>query len=131
MEHRRVGLVVVGTIHATRANNPDRRADLFHRADLNRRGVGAQHMRRAVIAFGTVGIEGVHLRTCRVVARNVQRVKVIPVGLDLRAFGNRKAHVCENRRYLFGNLRNRVDRALTTATTRQGHVEPLAAQTLF
>jgi hypothetical protein len=52
VEHRRVGLVVVGAVDPARRDHADRGALGLHRADLHRRGVGAQHVRRAVVALG-------------------------------------------------------------------------------
>ncbi len=126
-----MSLVVIGPIDATRTNDADRRAVFLHRADLHRRGVRAQHVRRAIIAFGTVGIERVHFSPRRGVTRNIQRIKVIPIGFDLRAFGHRKPHVCKDRRDLFGHLRDRVNAALAARSARQGHVQPFGFQPLF
>ena len=48
VEHRRVGRVVVAAEGAARHDDADRRLLRQHRADLHRRGVGAQHQARAV-----------------------------------------------------------------------------------
>jgi hypothetical protein len=64
------------------------------------------------------------------VAGDVQRVEVVPVGFDLRAFGDRKAHVGEDRRDLLGHLGDRVDRALPARPARERHVEPFGPEPL-
>ncbi len=130
MEHRRMRLVVIGAIDTAGRDDPDRRAVLLHRADLHRRGVRAQNVRRAVIALGAVHIEGIHLGAGRMVAGDVQRVKVIPVAVDLRAFGHGKAHIGKDRGNFFGDLADWVDRARAAIAGRQGHIKPFAAQPL-
>ena len=129
MEHRRVGLVIVGTIHTARRNDAARCAVLFHMADLHGAGVGAQHVRRAIITLGAVHIERVHLGPRGVVAGDVQRVEVIEIGVDLRTFGNGEPHVGKDRRDLFDHLTDRVDRANARITGRQRHVQPFGFQT--
>ncbi len=121
-------LVVIGAVNAARRDNANGRALLFHRPDLHRAGTGAQHMWRAIITIGAVHVERVHLGPCGVVAGDVQRVEIVPVTVDLRTFGNRKAHIGKNRRDLFGDLADRVDRALSAAPTGQCDVKPFAAQ---
>ena len=130
MEHRRMGLVVIGAIDPAGADHPARRAMGLHMPDLHRRSMGAQHMRRAVIPLAPMGIERVHLGPRRVVAGDVQRVEVVPIGLNLRPFGHGEAHIGENRGDFFGDLADRMDRALPPVSRRQGHVEPFALQPL-
>ena len=129
VEHRRMRLVVIGTVHATRRNRADWRALRFHRPDLHRRGMGAQHVRRAVVAFGPVHVERVHLGPGGVMAGNVQRVEIVPVGFDLRPFGDGKAHIGKDRRDLFPDLRHGVHGAGAAVTPRQGHVQPFGLET--
>ena len=128
MEHRRVRLVIVTAINSTGRNHADRRALGLHRADLHGRGMGAQNMRRTVVALGAVHKERVVLLARGVLGRDVQGVKVVPIALDLGTFGHGKAHVGENRGDLFGHLADGVDRALTARTHRQRNVQPFAAQ---
>ena len=66
--------------------------------------MGAQNMRRAVVPFRTRHIKRVHLGPRRVVAGNIQRVKVIPIRVDARPFGDRKPHLGKDRGQLFGHL---------------------------
>jgi hypothetical protein len=64
------------------------------------------------------------------VAGDVQRVEIVPVGLDLGAFGDREAHVGEDRGDLLGHLGDRVDRPLPARPARQRHVEPFGPEPL-
>ncbi len=63
--------------------------------------------------------------------RDVQCIEIEPVGFDLRAFGDREAHIGEDGGDLFGDLADRVNRALPARTGGKGHVQPLIAQPLF
>ncbi len=128
MEHWCVGLVIVAAIHPTRRDHADRGAGFLHRADLHRRCVGTQNMRRAVVALGTVHIEGVKFLTGRMVRRDVQRVEIIPVILDLRTLGHLEPHIGENGGYFLGHLGHRMNGALGTGARWQGHIQPFAAQ---
>jgi hypothetical protein len=128
VEHRRVGLVHVHPVDAARRDDADRRALFGHRADLHRRGMGAQHMRRAGVAVGPRHEERVMLLPRGVFRRDVQRVEVVPVGFHLRPLGHREPHVGENRGQLFHHLRHRMDRAARARPARQGHVQPFRFQ---
>ena len=89
VEHRGVGGVeFVGAEGAADRDDVDRQVALEQRADLHRRGVGAQHLARAVRR----DVEGVLLAARRVVGREVQRVEVELLGLDLGALGQFPAH---------------------------------------
>ena len=90
----------------------------------------AQHVWRAVITLRAVRIECVHFGAGGVVAGDVERVEVIPIRFDLRAFGNRETHVGENGGDFLSDLGNRVDRALAAWARWQGHIKPLTAQAL-
>ena len=131
MKHRRVGLVIIGTVDATGADDTQRRAFRLHRADLHGRGVGAQHMRWPIVAFGTGHVKRVHFGTGRVVAGDVQRIEIIPIGINARPFGDRKPKFGKNGCNLFGHLTDRVDRALACGPCRQCHVEPFRPQTFI
>ena len=131
VEHRRMRLVIIRAVHTARANHADRRALLFHAADLHGAGMRAQHMRGPLVALGTVHIERVHLRARRVMPWNVERIKVIPIGVDPRPLGHGKAHVSENRGDFLSDLRNRVNAPLPAQTAGQCHIQPLAAQPLI
>ena len=82
VEHRRMRLVRVAAIDLARRDHADRRLAALHRTDLHRRGMRAQ---QAAIAE----IEGVVHRARRMVRREIQRLEVVPVVLDLRTVGAR------------------------------------------
>ena len=128
MEHRRMRLVHIHPVHAARCNHPDRCALIHQRAYLHRARVCAQHMRRAVIPRIPVHEERVMFLPRRMFRRNVQRIKVIPVGFHLRAFGHRKTHVRKDRCQLFHHLADRVDRAHAPWPCRQRHIQPFRPQ---
>ncbi len=130
MEHRRVGLVHVHPVNAARRDDADGRALRLHGADLHGAGVGAQHMGRARVTFGPGHEERVMFLPRRMFGRNVQRIEIEPVAFDLRPFGDGKAHVGENDGDFLGHLTDRVDRALTARTARQGDIQPFGAQPL-
>ena len=131
MKHWRVGLIIVRAVHATRANYTQRRTHFFHRAHLNRRGMGAQNMRRAIVALGTMHIKRVHLGTRRMVAGNVQSIKIIPISVDPWALGNPKAHIRKNRRHFFADLTYRMEGALPSVTRWQCDIKPFSLKSLI
>ena len=63
-------------------------------------------------------VEGVLHRPRRMVLGHVERGEIIPLGLDLRPFGDGEAEVGENLRELVHHLADRVDRALTALRRR-------------
>ncbi len=63
-----------------------------------------------------------------VLGRDVQGVEVVPVGFDLRAFGDGKAHIGEDRGQFLHHLGDRMDRAHAARPGGQGDVEPFRAQ---
>ncbi len=87
-------------------------------------------MRRAVVARLARHEEGVMLLPGGVFRRDVQRVEVVPVGLDLRTFGHRESHIGEDRGDFLRDLRHRMDSPLPPGPPRQRHVEPLGLQPL-
>ena len=102
MEHRRMRLVGIAAIGAARADHANRRLVIEHRAHLHGRGVGAQQFALAV---------RVRLEEKRIVhfARGmaggeIQPGEIIIVGLNVRAFGDGKAHVGEDRSQLVHHL---------------------------
>ena len=104
MKHRGVGLVIIRAVNAAGTDHPHRRAGFFHGADLNRTGVGAQHMRRAIIALGAVHVKRVHFSAGRMMTGDVQRVKIIPIGINSRPFGHGKTHIRKDCGYFFHDL---------------------------
>ena len=128
MKHRRVGLIIIRAVNAARANHPHRGASFFHGANLNRAGMGAQHVWRAIITLGAVHIKRVHFSAGRMMAGDVQRIKIIPIGINSRPFGHGKAHIGKDCGDLFHDLRYWVDAALTASARRQSHIQPFGAQ---
>ena len=61
-------------------------------------------------------------------AGNVQRIEVVPIGIDARPFGHGKPHFSKDRGHLFAHLADRVNRALAGMARRQGDIQPLTAQ---
>ena len=111
-------------------DDADRRLLRLHRADLHRRGVGAQHLALAVC----VRIEEervVHLAG-RMTFGEVQRGEIVIVGLDIRTFGDREAHVGEDRGDLVDDLADRMDAAALgrRGAHRQRDIDGLAGQAL-
>ena len=126
VEHRRVGLVVVGAVDPAGGDDAAGDAVRLHVADLHRRGVGAEHVRRAVVAVRARHVEGVVLLPGRVLGRDVEGVEVVPVALDLGALGDGEAEVGEDGGDLVHHLADRVDGALGDRARRQGDVGPFA-----
>ena len=123
VEHRRVGGVAVAAVGAAGRDDPERRLARLHGADLHRAGVRAQQQWPAV-ALG-LEVEGVEHLPGGVLGRDVERLEIVPVVLDVRAFGDREAHVGEDRHDLLGGLADRVDPPLLPLARRQGDVDPL------
>src|SRR3546814_9769781 len=69
-----------------------------------------------------VEIEGVMHRPGRVMAWDVERLEVVIVVFDLRAFGNAVADVGEELLDTFQGPGNRMQASGSLATARQGHV---------
>ena len=128
MEHRGVGLVHIHAVNAAGGDDADRGALFGHRADLHRRGVGAQNMGRAIVALGAVHEEGVMFLPRGVFGRNVQGVEIIPVALDLRAGRDGKAHVGEDRGKFIHHLTDGVNGAGGARAAGKGDVKPFALE---
>ncbi len=82
---------------------------LLHDADLYRRGMGAQHALHPVRRGRHE--EGVVHFARRMSLGEVERREVVPVGLDVRPFGNRESHVGKDRGDLVGHLADRMNAA--------------------
>src|SRR5262249_5254675 len=85
-------------------------------AGLDRRGVGPEQRALA-------DVERVLHVTRRVVSRNVERLEVVVVALDLRALGHREAKPREDGDDLVVHAGQRVERALGRPAARQRQVE--------
>ena len=123
-----MGLVHVHAIDAAGCYDADRRAVGGQRTDLHGAGVGAQDVGRAGVSGGARHEEGVMLLPGGMLGRDVQRVEVVPVGFDLRAFGHGKAHVGEDGGQFLHHLTDGVDRACGARAARQRHVQPFGAE---
>ena len=94
VEHRHVrGVGGVAAEHAAGHDHVDRRRLRLHHPDLHRRGVRAQH---ASCRARRVDVERVLHAARRVVGRHVERLEVVPVGLDLGPFGDLEAEADEH-----------------------------------
>ena len=91
--------------------------------------MGAQNVRRAIVTIRAVHVKRVHFGARGVVRRDVQRIKVVPVAVNARPFGNAKAHVGKNGCDLFGHLADWVNGALARGARGQCHVQPFRPQT--
>src|SRR3546814_12378069 len=78
--------------------------------------------RSAAVDLG-IQIEGVHLLPGRMLRRDVQRAEIVPVVLDVRAFGYREAHRAQDRdRKSVGSGKSvsvRVDLGVRGITTKK------------
>ena len=96
-------------VDATGRDEAERRRAPRHRPDLHRRGVGAQHV-------PAVDEEGVLHVARRVIGRDVERLEVVPLGLDLGTFLDREAEPGEEADDVALDLRDRVQVAARGAT---------------
>ena len=122
VEDRRVGRVeVVGAEHLAGGHDVDRRLLLEHRADLHRRGLGAQH------ETGVDGVEeeGVLHLPGRVVGAEVEGIEVEPLALELGALGDLPAHADEGVDEALRGELDRMARAGLATQGRHGDIDPL------
>ena len=125
VEDRGVGGVqLVGAEGTADRDDVDRQVALEQRTDLHRRGVGAQHLPRPVRR----DVEGVLLAARRMVRREVQRVEVELLGLDLGPLGQLPAHRDEGVGDVLGQDGDRVAGADRLTRRRQRHVDALGHQ---
>ena len=75
--------------------------------------MGAQHHARAIGLL--VEIERVVFLPRRMLGRNVERVEIVEVVLDMRAFGHRETEIAENLHHLFPHLARPDERCPTPA----------------
>ena len=88
--------------------------------------MGAQHQRPPLLL--RLEIEGVHHLARRMLLRDVERAEVVEVVLDVRALGDREAHLAEDRDDLLGDLADRVNAPVGARPYRQGDVLSLGQQ---
>ena len=109
MEHRRVGGIRILPVGLAGDDDADRRLLCLHGANLNRRGVGAQQLALAALV-GREEERVVHLAR-RMAGREVERGEIVVVGLDVGTFGDREAHIGEDRGDFVDDLADRMDAA--------------------
>ena len=90
----------------------------------------AQHVGGAIITLCAMHVKRIHFRARRVMPGDIQRVKIIPICINPRAFSHAETHIGKNRCDFFGYLRNRMDRTAALITRWQCNVQPFSAQTL-
>ena len=76
--------------------------------------------------------EGIVHVAGRMVGRKVELAEIVVVGLNVRALGDRKAEIGEDRRQLIGDLRDRVDATDVerARARRQRDVDPFRGETM-
>src|SRR5690242_9993821 len=127
VEHGRVaGPGCLVAVRAPGRDDVDGRLVRFHRADLHRRGVGSQqHLLVAAQPY----VQGVLHGARRVRGRDVERLEVVPVVLDLRTFGDAVSEPGEDVLQLALDLRDEMQMPARTAVATGGEVETLAPRT--
>ena len=84
MEHGRVGGIAVHAVHAAGGNDADGRLFFVeHIADLNRRGVGAQHV-------AVFNVKGILHGAGGVVLRDIEGLEIVEIVFDLWAVATSK-----------------------------------------
>src|SRR5215470_11342273 len=124
VEHRIMrGVGRVAAEDASGRGHAQRRAALLHRVNLHRRGLRTQRQ-------PLVDVERVLRAARRVIGRDVQRVEVVEVGLDLRAVLDLVAHRDEDVFDLLPQQRDRMKVAPPYAASGQRYVNALFGQLL-
>ena len=130
VEHRRVRGVVVGAVGAAGRDDADRQVAASAwcgpapaRCGCAARGGGSLPLRGQ--------IERVVVGARRMVRGDVERAEIVPVALDVRAFGDGEAHGAEDRGHLLHGAADRVDQAGGARARRQGDVDALGGQAGF
>ena len=124
VEHRRVaGVERVAPEGAPRRDDVDRRWLRLHRAHLHGRRVRAQHH---ALRVAQAHVERVLHGARRMTGREVERLEVVPVGLDLGAFGDLVAQADEHVFELAPDARDRMQVAAHVLARAEREVEPVA-----
>ena len=100
----------------------DRRALRLHHAHLHRRGVRAQ---QHLFGLAQLHVERVLHGAGRVAGREVERLEVVPVGLDLGALGHLVAQADEHVFELAPDACDRMEVAAAVAAPAGGEIEPI------
>ena len=101
----------------------DRRALRLHHADLHRRGVRAQ---QHLLGLAEPHVERVLHRARGMARREVQRLEVVPVELDLGTFGDLVAHADEHVLELAPDPRDRMQVPAPVLVAAEREVEAVA-----
>ena len=115
VEHGCVGQIRVAAIDPARRNDSQRRLALLHHPDLHRGGMGAQHP-------AILEVKGVVHGPRRMMGRDVERLEVVVVVLDLGAFRDLEAELAEQRLDTRQRPGDGVQPARAAAAPGQGHV---------
>jgi hypothetical protein len=110
--------------HPARGHDVDRRLGGLHRADLHRGRLGSKQQ----LVVGDIQVERILHGSRRMVGRNVQRLEVVPVVLDLRALRDPVAHAREHVDDLAFDDGQGVQRASPRAAARQRDVDAVGGQ---
>src|SRR5437868_10355197 len=114
----------VGAMHLSWAYYAYRRRLLFHRPDLHRRGVRPHEQALAQRLLLLIGDDQGVLRVARrVIRREVERLEVVVVSLDLGTIGDRVSHRLEDPDDLVHGLDQGMLDANWPGDARQGDVE--------
>ena len=111
-----MGHVRIAAVHAPGRDHAQRRFVVFHVTHLHWRGVRAQQ---------PVGVEikGIVHRPRRVVRRDIERLEIVVVVLDLRSVGEFETHAREQRFKPLERARDRMQSARAHAPPRQRDVD--------
>src|SRR5438445_3075770 len=125
VEHGRVARPrCLVAVRAPGRDHVDGRFVRFHGADLHGRGVGSQHH---LLVATQPHVQRVLHGARRVRGRDVERLEVVPVVLDLRTFGDAVPEPGEDVLQLALDLRDEMQMPPGTAVPAGGEVETLAA----
>jgi hypothetical protein len=113
VEHRRVGLVAVAAVDLAGGDHAQRRLVILHVAHLHTGGMRAQ---QAAIAE----VERVVHRARRMVRREVQRLEIVEIVLDLRTVGEFVAEAAEDLGDALQRAADRMHAAAGGIATRAG-----------
>ena len=112
----------VGAERAPRSDDVDRRLLVLHGADLHRRGVAAKHH---FLGLAEVHEDGVEAAAGGMPVGDVERLEVVPGGLDLGTFRHGEAHADEHVFETVAGLGDQVGVTAAELTANLGEVEPL------
>ena len=119
-DRRVAGVERLVAVRAPGCDHVDRRRLRLHRADLHRRRVRAQHH---LLVGAERDVDRVLHRAGRVRGRDVQRLEVVPVVLDLGALGDPVPEPDEDVLELAADLRDEVQVAAAPAVPADRQVE--------